>query len=59
MGGVFVQKTGKLKIHVMPPFSKVPLTSAAMIKSWLRFFEVSGPFVSGATFVTNDMVRKK
>ena len=40
MGGVFLVKNGKIKIHVMPDFSTTPLTCDADVNSWLNFYEV-------------------
>jgi len=40
MGGVFLVKSGKIKIHVMPDFSTTPLTCDDDVNNWLNFYEV-------------------
>ncbi|XP_039262808.2 ester hydrolase C11orf54 homolog [Styela clava] len=54
MGGTFLTKKGKLKIHVMPDFSKTPLKSDADIENWLNFYHVRSPFVCLSTFISCD-----
>lgn len=45
LGGVFLIKKGKVKLHVMPDFSKVPLKSDEDVENWLKFFEFSAPLI--------------
>ena len=43
MGGVFLYRGGRAKLHIMPEFSKVPLQSIEEVKNWLNFYEFDGP----------------
>jgi len=54
MGGTFIVKKGKLKIHVMPDFSAKPLETEEDVSNWLKFYEADSPFVCMATFITSD-----
>lgn len=54
MGGTFLTKSGKLKIHVMPDFSTTPLTCEADVENWLNFYEMKSPFVCLSTFISCD-----
>uniref|UniRef100_H2YBD9 DUF1907 domain-containing protein n=1 Tax=Ciona savignyi TaxID=51511 RepID=H2YBD9_CIOSA len=54
MGGTFLVKDGRIKIHVMPDFSETPLTSEEDVNNWLRFYEVNAPFTCLSTFITED-----
>lgn len=53
MGGVFLIKTGKAKLHVMPDFSKEPLEMEDGHK-WLKFFEIGAPLICLTTFHSFD-----
>ncbi|CAK8676104.1 ester hydrolase C11orf54 homolog [Clavelina lepadiformis] len=55
MGGTFLVKQGSIKIHVMPDFSETPLTCDEEVTDWLKFYEVSAPFVCLSTFITEDL----
>ena len=55
LGGVFLIRKGKAKLHVMPPFSSVPLNSDEDVENWLNFYEMSAPLVCLSTFVSSDM----
>ncbi|KAI1285889.1 Ester hydrolase C11orf54 -like protein [Halotydeus destructor] len=54
MGGVFLIKSGKAKIHVMPDFSKTPLTSDDDVNNWLKFFECEAPLVCLSTLHSTE-----
>nr|XP_002131943.1 ester hydrolase C11orf54 homolog [Ciona intestinalis] len=54
MGGTFLVNKGKIKIHVMPDFSETPLTSDNDVNNWLKFYEVTSPFMCLSTFITED-----
>jgi hypothetical protein len=54
MGGVFVIRRGKARLHVMPDFSKEPLDTAQM-GTWLRFFAMSAPLVCLSVFHSRDV----
>jgi len=54
VGGVFLTTNSKVKLHIMPDFSKTALETEDQINSWLRFYEMNPPLVSVGTFVTND-----
>lgn len=56
LGGTFLVKSGKLKIHVMPQFSECPLETNEQVEKWLKFYEMSSPFVCLSEFVSNDPV---
>jgi len=56
LGGVIVIENGKVKVHVMPDFSKTPLNSETDLNNWLNFFEVSTPLVGVGFLVSNDPV---
>jgi hypothetical protein len=53
MGGVFLIRRGKAKMHVMPDFSNEPLDTAQM-GTWLRFFDMSAPLVCLSVFHSSD-----
>jgi len=54
LGGVFCATKGKLKIHVMPKFSEVPLQTDKDVENWLNFYEMDGPFTCLSVLVSND-----
>ncbi|XP_065579367.1 ester hydrolase C11orf54 homolog isoform X2 [Artemia franciscana] len=54
LGGVFVIKKGKAKLHIMPDFSEKPLNSDEEVASWLKFVEASSPLTCLSVFVTSD-----
>jgi len=54
MGGVFLIKRGLTKLHVMPDFSKTPITTNAQVDEWLNFYEMHAPLVCLSTFVAHD-----
>lgn len=56
VGGTFLVKTGKLRVHVMPDFSTCPLNSDDDVAKWLNFYEMSAPFVCTSFFVSQDPV---
>ncbi|XP_022658551.1 ester hydrolase C11orf54 homolog isoform X2 [Varroa jacobsoni] len=45
LGGVFLITKGKAKLHIMPGFSKDPLTNNEDVEKWLHFFEFSAPLI--------------
>jgi hypothetical protein len=53
MGGVFLIKKGKAKIHVMPDFCQKPLPVDDAF-DWLRFFEMETPLVCLTVFHSYD-----
>ncbi|KAL9618656.1 MAG: hypothetical protein Q9160_006623 [Pyrenula sp. 1 TL-2023] len=55
IGGVFLIKRGKARLHVMPEFSEKALVTPDDVKNWLRFFEVDAPLVCLTTFHTEDL----
>ena len=54
MGGVFLIKSGKAKVHVMPAFSKTPLCSDEDVNQWLKYFEASAPLICLTAFHSVD-----
>ncbi|XP_072040997.1 ester hydrolase C11orf54-like [Amphiura filiformis] len=54
MGGTFVMEKGKAKIHIMPEFSKTPITSNEDVNNWLKFYEMKAPLIALSVFVSND-----
>lgn len=40
LGGVFLIKRGKAKLHVMPDFSPKPFESREAVEKWLRYFDM-------------------
>lgn len=56
LGGVILIENGKVKVHVMPEFSKIPLKSETELNNWLKFFNVSTPLVGLGYLVSRDPV---
>lgn len=56
LGGAILIENGKVKVHVMPEFSKTPLNTETELNNWLRFFEVPTPLVGLGYLVSNDPV---
>ncbi|XP_050428748.1 ester hydrolase C11orf54 homolog [Adelges cooleyi] len=54
LGGVILIENGKIKVHVMPDFSKVPINSEEDLNKWLNFFEVPSPLVCLGYLVSHD-----
>ncbi|KAH0560976.1 ester hydrolase C11orf54 homolog [Cotesia glomerata] len=54
MGGTFLIKQGKVKQHVMPDFSPVPLNSEKSLNDWLHFYNMSAPLVAVGTLVSAE-----
>jgi hypothetical protein len=54
LGGVFIIKAGKAKLHVMPDFSKTPLNTTEEKLSWLRFYDMSAPLVCLSVLHSHD-----
>eukprot|EP00794_Sanderia_malayensis_P003459 gene3459-3955_t len=54
LGGVFIIKKGKAKIHVMPDFSKEPLNSDKDVENWLKFYEMKSPLICPSVLVSHD-----
>lgn len=54
LGGVFMIKQGKAKLHVMPDFSKDPLESDKDVENWLKFYEMKSPLVCLSVMVSHD-----
>lgn len=45
LGGVFVARSGKLKMHVMPHFPGKPFKNRDEVDQWLHFFDMDTPMV--------------
>jgi hypothetical protein len=54
LGGVFVIRGAKAKLHVMPDFSKEPLRSPAEVNDWLCYYDVDEPVVCVGEMVSHD-----
>jgi len=54
LGGTFLLKEGKAKQHVMPDFSKTPITTDEGVNEWLRFYNMSAPLIAVGTLVTGE-----
>ncbi|XP_064392081.1 ester hydrolase C11orf54 homolog [Halichondria panicea] len=54
MGGVFVISQGSAKLHVMPAFSEVPLTTSEDVNNWLKFYTVPGPLTCLSELISHD-----
>jgi hypothetical protein len=54
MGGVFVIKRGKAKIHVMPDFSPEPLSKREEVDKWLKYYDMDPPLVCLTVFHSHD-----
>jgi hypothetical protein len=57
LGGVFLIKCGKAKLHVMPKFSDTPLQTDEHVAKWLKFYEMSAPLTCLSVLVSHDPVR--
>jgi Domain of Unknown Function (DUF1907) len=54
MGGVFLIKSGRAKLHVMPDFSPSPLITDSEKLAWLRFYDCDAPLVCLSVLHSND-----
>ncbi len=54
LGGVFVIREGRARLHVMPDFSEKPLLSDADVEEWLNFYEMKSPLVCLSVLVSSD-----
>lgn len=45
VGGVFVIRSGKVKMHVMPDFPRQPFQDDKDVDRWLRFYDMQAPIV--------------
>lgn len=54
LGGVFLVEKGKANLHIMPDFSKTPLTSQEQVGKWLKFYEMDSPLVCLGELVSHD-----
>lgn len=54
VGGVFLLKEGKAKLHIMPDYSKTPLYTDEDVNNWLKFFNMSAPLICVGTFISHD-----
>ncbi|XP_060074383.1 ester hydrolase C11orf54 homolog [Ylistrum balloti] len=54
LGGVFLIEKGKAKLHIMPDFSKEPLTTPKQVGDWLNFYDMSAPLVCVGELVSHD-----
>ena len=57
LGGVFSVSKGKVKTHVMPKFSKVPLKTDQDVANWLKFYEMDAPFTCLSFLLSEDPVK--
>lgn len=53
-GGTFLINEGKVKQHVMPDFSSIPLDNVQQLDDWLNFYNMSTPLVAVGTFVSSE-----
>lgn len=54
LGGVFVVRSGKLKMHVMPDFPDKPFTRREDVDEWLHFFDMDTPMVCLSVLHSGD-----
>lgn len=54
LGGVFVARSGKLKMHVMPDFPDKPFKSRDEVDKWLQFFDMETPMVCLSVLHSGD-----
>ena len=54
LGGVFMIKSGKANLHIMPPDNPKPLETDEDIQEWLTFHEMSAPLVCLSVFYNKD-----
>ncbi|XP_064612876.1 ester hydrolase C11orf54-like [Liolophura sinensis] len=54
MGGTFAIEKGKAKLHIMPSFSKVPLTCDEDVDKWLKYYEMSAPIICVGELISHD-----
>lgn len=54
MGGCFLYRGKKAKLHIMPNFSKVPLDTMAKVHDWLKFYDFPGPLLCLTAFHTKN-----
>ncbi|CAJ0948283.1 unnamed protein product, partial [Mesorhabditis belari] len=55
LGGVFIIRKGKAKLHVMPDFPACPWnTEDEITRDWLKYFEMSAPLVCCSVMHSHD-----
>ena len=54
LGGVFVIKSGKANIQIMPDFAKTPLMTDEQLNNWLKFYEMNSPLTCLSVFHSYD-----
>lgn len=54
LGGVFVMKNGKARIHVMDQFSDTPINTDEELNNWLTFHDMPGPLIALGDFVSQQ-----
>ena len=54
IGGVFMIKTGKANLHIMPPGNPKPLNTDTEIQEWLTFHKASAPLVCLSVMYNRD-----
>lgn len=54
LGGVFVARSGKLEMHVMPDFPDKPFESQDEVDQWLRFSDMDTPMVCSSVLHSGD-----
>jgi len=54
LGGVFLLKSGKAKMHVMPDFPAQQMANEKEVNEWLKYFEMTAPIVCASVFHSHD-----
>ncbi|KAG8201751.1 hypothetical protein JTE90_012810 [Oedothorax gibbosus] len=54
MGGVFIIREGKARLHIMQDYSGIPINTEEDLNNWLKFFEFPAPLSCLSTFVSKD-----
>lgn len=54
LGGAFVARSGKLKMHVMPDFPDQPFKSRDEVDKWLKFFDMDTPMICLSVLHSGD-----
>jgi len=56
LGGLFLVRQAKSKIHIMQDFTVEPLKSDEEVNNWLHFFEMDPPMLFQSVLVSSDPV---
>lgn len=54
LGGCFLMRRGRARMHIMPDFSKTPLCSDGEVDQWLKFFEFEAPLFCMSVLHSHD-----